>query len=261
MAHNNLSLLIETILDAPVWVQEVIYLDVKRHLDKVNPGITVQTKENEIYPACVPEITFKGKKELETHEHNLDFNVYKYLDCAQKGLRVIDITLNNFWTLEESSTILAQCIRMEFIKNPPDPVVSAGIFYLSNEIRLGEYVKRLNIIDVGELDDILRKQKQHNEENPDAKLKIGEIMIDMGFVANKDIDRIITIKNEAKRRFIMKNDFKSAQPQPAPQPVIHSAETNKELAELKQKIQKLTAENNLLKDKLRAIFNIQNKNK
>lgn len=257
MAQNNLGVLIGTILDAPVWVQEVIFLDLKRHLETIHPGSTAPGREDEIYPSLVPEISFKGKKELQNHDLNLDMNVYRYLDSALKGLRVIDITLNNFWTLEESSSYLAQCIKAELIKNPPNPVVSASIFYLGGEIRLGEYVKRLNMINIEQLDDILRNQKNYNEQNPDAKLRIGEIMVKMGLVANQDIDKIITIKNEAQKRFIMKNDFKQTPVQPVS--AVQPVQNNAEIIELKQKLQKLTAENNLLKDKLRAIFNIQNK--
>lgn len=244
----------ESILNAPLWVQEVVYLDVKNHLEKILPLAANQAKEGEVYPAYYPEITYKGKRELETHEHNLDFNIYKYLKSALNKQRVIDITLDNFWTLEESSSYLAQCIKMEMIKSPIDPVVSASIFYLGGEIRLGEYVKRINKIDIKELDDILRKQKHYNEENPETKLKIGEIMIEMGFVANKDIDKIIYTKNEAKKRFILSTDSKpAALPAPAQNTSVNAA--NEEL------IKKLTAENKLLKEKLRAVFNIQNKKK
>lgn len=254
MANNNLHLLMENILSAPLWVQEVIYLDIKNHLEEILPLAANQAKASEIYPAFFPEITYKGKKELETHEHNLDFNIYKYLKCALNKQRVIDITLDNFWTLEESSAYLAECIRLEMIKNPVDPVLSASIFYIGGEIRLGEYVKRINKIDIKELDDILRKQKNYNEQNPDTKLKIGEIMVEMGFVANKDIDKIIYTKNEAKKRFILSTDTKPASlPAPAQNNAINNA--NEEL------IKKLTAENKLLKDKLRAVFNIQNKKK
>lgn len=136
-------------------------------------------------------------------------------------------------------------------------MISASIFYLGGEIRLGEYVKRLNMINIEQLDDILRNQKHYNDQNPDAKLRIGEIMVKMGLVANRDIDKIITIKNEAQKRFIMKNDFKQTPVQPVSS--VQPVQNNAEIIELKQKLQKLTAENNLLKDKLRAIFNIQNK--
>lgn len=254
MSHNNFHMLMQNILNAPLWVQEVVYLDIKHHLEQVLPLAANEAKEGEVYPAFYPEITFKGKKELETHENALDFNIYKYLKCALNKQRVIDITLDNFWTLEESSTYLSECIKKELIKAPQDPVVNASIYYLSGEIRLGEYVKRLNKIDIKELDDILRKQKQHNEENPDAKLKIGEIMVDMGFVANKDIDKIIYTKSEAKKRYILSNENKPAAITSAA-PNLPKTPANDEL------VKKLMMENKLLKDKLRAVFNIQNKHK
>lgn len=252
MSYNNLQILMERILNAPLWVQEVVYLDIKKHLEEVLPNASVGAKESEVYPAHYPEITFKGKKELETHENGLDFNIYKYLKSALGKQRVIDITLNNFWTLEESSKYLSECIKREFIKEPSDPVISASIYYLSGEIRLGEYVKRLNKIDIKELDDILRKQKQHNEENPESKLKIGEIMVDMGFVANKDIDKIIHTKSEAKKRYILTGDNKPAAMSPTA-PNLPQNGPNDEV------VKRLMMENKLLKDKLRAVFNLQNK--
>ena len=142
---------------------------------------------------------------------------------------------------------------MELIK-PPDNLILAGIHYMSGEIRLGEYVKRLNKIDIKELDDILRKQKQHNEENPDSKLKIGEIMVDMGFVANKDIDKILHTKSEAKKRYILTTENKPAAIT-STAPNLPKTPANDEL------VKKLMTENKLLKDKLRAVFNIQNKHK
>lgn len=248
MVQNNLSILIDTILHAPLWVQEVVYLDIKHHLEEKLTGFSKDNDEEEIYPVYCPELTFIGKKELETHEHNLDFNLYKYLTAVNDGLRVIDITLNNFWTLEESSKYLSECIKSEFIKSPSNSVLNASIFYLGNEIRLGEYVKRLNKINVEQLDEVLRNQKNYNEENPSAQRKVGEIMVNMGLVANKDIDKIIFIKNEAKKRFILSNDMKA----PAKVESVN-------YEEIQQKIAKLTQENSLLKEKLRAIFNIQNK--
>lgn len=248
-----------TILEAPVWVQEVVYLDIQKRLKEKLASISNPDTIGEIYPVFIPEITFKGKNELATHENGLDFNIYKYLEAASQNLRVIDITLNNFWTLEESSKYLTECIKKEFIKNPADPVLSASIFYLAGEIRIGEYVKRLNKINVEELDDVLRKQKQHNQENPDAKLKAGEIMISMGYVANKDIDKILYTKDEAKKRYILSSAAKPTQNTASQQ--LQQPELESKIRELTEQNKKLLAENHLLKDKLRAIFNIQNKNK
>lgn len=262
MAKSYLSTLTNIIFDAPLWVQEVVVMDIKKNLEDKLPGSTSVFSENDIYPLYVPEITFKGKKEIETHDHNLDFNVYRLLDNIAQGMRIADITLNNFWTLEQTSCYLAVCIKNELIKNPPNPIISAAVFYLGNDIRLGEYVKRIDKIDVSNLDDVLRKQKVHNEENPDAKMKIGEVLVHMGYVANNDIDKIINLKEEAKKRFMLSNDLKAQQQAPASAPLPAPAkEEGPDCEELQRKIQKLTAENNLLKEKLRAIFNIQSKKK
>ncbi len=252
--QNSLDNIMKLIYNAPVWVQEVIYLDIKKHLDEKLASISQPDCASENYTVFVPELTFKGKKELQTHECNLDFNIYKYLKSVAEGLRVIDITLNNFWTLEESSLYLAECLKKEFIKPITDKVLAASVFYLAGEIRIGEYVKRLNKINVEELDEVLRKQKQHNQENPDAKIKVGEIMVDMGYVANKDIDKILYIKDEAKRRFIISGDVKTSEP------AADTTNTEK-LQQLTSLNHKLATENKLLKDKLRAVFNIQKKNK
>lgn len=246
MSKNYLENLTSTILSAPLWVQEVVFLDIQKHLEEKIPGSTDERKKTEVYPTFIPEVTFKGKKELETHNHNLDFDIYRLLSSIIAGERIVDITLNNFWTLEQTSTYLAFCIKNEFVKNPDNIIISASIFYLGNEIRLGEYVKRLNKINVEELDDVLRKQKLHNEENPNQKIKIGELLIDMQFIANNDINKILNLKEEAKKRYMIPSK---------------TDDNNQKNKELQQTIEKLTTENNLLKDKLRQIFNIQkNKN-
>ena len=262
MAQNNLDILTSMIMEIPLWIQEVVYIDLKKNLEQKVQGITSPNKESEIYYIFVPELTFKGKQEVKTHEHKHEFNIYKYLNSAAQGMRVVDITLNNLWSLEESSKYLVECIKNEYIKNPQDAVLNSSIYYLAGEIRLGEYVKRLNKINAEELDVVLRKQKMHNEQNENTKLKIGEIMINMGYIAHNDIDKILFTKDEAKRRFLV-DIAQLAQKQtggttPSPLP---AAANQPDTQELLQKIQKLTAENNLLKDKLRAIFNIQNKHK
>lgn len=251
---NYFEILTDIIYESPVWVQEVIFIDMKKKLEERYPGLTTHPNEADVYPCFVPEITVKGRQELEmkTLQGSLGLNVYKCLDSLSKSLRVIDITLNNFWTLEETSEALVTCIEHEYIREPENLLVNSAISYLGNEIRLGEYVKRLNKINMTQLDDVLQKQRQYNDEHPENKKKIGEMLIDMGFVANNDIDKIIQIKDESKRRFIVPKNIGINLTQPT---------EDNNVQDLNQVIDRLTKENNLLKDKLRAIFNIQNKKK
>ena len=242
---NNLNVFMNTILNAPAWVKEVIYVDLKKDMES-KFGAVSANKEEDMYTIYVPEITFKGKKELETHEHGHEMNIYKYLTGASSTCRVVDITLDNFWTLEESSRYLSFCIKNEYIKEPANAVVAASVLYLGSEIRLGEYVKRINLIDVTQLDDALRKQKELNSGSEYHRL--GEVLVDMGMLINDDITKILQFKDESKKRFMLTMDAPKA---PAAVPV--------NIRELQEKTDKLAKENALLKEKLRAIFNIQNK--
>ena len=248
MAKNYLENITNTIYAAPLWIQEVIFIDMKKNLEIKYPGLTSPPNEDEVYPAFVPQITFKGKKELESHEHNFDENIYKFLKSTTENIRILDITLNNFWTLEQTSEAFIFCAKNELVKEPENIIIWALALYLGNDIRLGEYVKKINKININELDEILRKQKTINTANPAQPKRIGEILIDFGFVAQNDINKIIHIKEEAKKRFLIPNSA-----------LLQNPQTNQ--TDINAQLQKLTDENKLLKDKLRAIFNIQNQTK
>ena len=249
---NNLNLLMDTILGAPAWIQEALYIDLGEKLKEKIPTFDLSYSLADSYPIYRPKITFKGKQELQNHDMGLDFNVYKYLNSLMEELRVIDITLNNFWTLEESSKYLIECIKNEFVTPPTNTVLLAEIYYLSGEIKIGEFVKRINKINVEELDMVLRKQKQYNLEHPDEKIKTGELLVDMGYVANNDIEKILYVKDESKKRYIVSCINMGGNESP---------ESDAKIEEINELNQKLLAENKFLKDKLRAVFNIQNKNK
>lgn len=244
--ENNLNTLINTIINAPMWIKEVIHNDLKKHLVSEVPNI-METDPQDIYAIYVPEITFKGRKELESHEHGHEINVYKYLSGVNSNFRVVDITLNNFWTLEESSRYLVSCIKNEYIKAPQNLVVCASIFYMANEIRLGEYVKRINLIDVTQLDSALRKQKEVNKDTHSYQ-KLGNVLINMGYIVNDDIVKILQIKDESQKRFMLSMDLSKS---------LDSNVINFKV--LEEKIDKLAKENAILKEKLRAIFKIQQK--
>lgn len=251
-----LALLMEKIADAPVWVQEVIYFDIKQRLLAALPSIDLNYKDVGIYPAFVPKLTFKGKKELQDRSMGFDINTYKCLESMLSESRVIDITLDNFWTLEEMSKCLVDCLENELIYPPDDNVMCAAIYYIAGEIRIGEYVKRIDKINVEQLDDVLHRQKEYNLANPDAPVKTGELLVNMGYVANMDIDKILYTKDEAKRRFIFSLDTDANNVR-----LKSAVEGVGNQSELLEQNKKLLAENKLLKDKLRQIFNIQNKGK
>ena len=247
--------LVSTILGAPFWVQEALFMDVLGSFEE-KLGFKAEVKTEDIYVLYVPELTFKGKKEFDSHEHGHDPNLYKILQSTLLKKRVVDITIDNFMSLEDTSKLLSECIKQEYIKPPVNDVVSASIYYMSGEIRLGEYAKRAKYIDVVQLDQAMRRQKEINQSTGN-NVPIGEVLIQMGFLTKEAIARIILIKDDCKKRFIINTEQSSIQPAND----IAQSRANIEMQQMKMELNRYAQENKILKDKLRAIFNLQNKKK
>ena len=248
--------LVSTILGAPFWVQEALFMDVLGSFEE-KLGFKAEVKTEDIYVLYVPELTFKGKKEFDSHEHGHDPNLYKILQSTLLKKRVVDITIDNFMSLEDTSKLLSECIKQEYIKPPVNEVVSASIYYMSGEIRLGEYAKRAKLIDVVQLDSAMRRQKELNMATGKVT-PIGEVLIELGFLTKEAIAKIILIKDDSKRRFV----FGGGASAPAQQSDdVAQSRMNIEMQQMKMQLQRYAQENQILKEKLRAVFNLQNKNK
>ena len=96
----------EKILALPMWVKEIVYFILKQNLRNTLPESDIETKEEDLYQYSCPQITYAGKKEyerLKLEEPNSD--EFKFFEGVTNHLCVAEITLNNAWTLEETSQI------------------------------------------------------------------------------------------------------------------------------------------------------------
>ncbi len=248
--------LVKTILDAPFWVQEALFIDFLESFE-IKLGVKTDIKKEDIYTHYVPELTFKGKKEFDSHEHGHEPNLYKLLQSALLKKRVVDITIDNFMSLEDTSKLISECIKLEYLNPPANDVVSASVYYMSGEIRLGEYAKRAKLIDVVQLDSAMRRQKELNMTSGKV-IPIGEVLVELGFLTKEDISKIILIKDDSKRRFVFGGTASPAAPQSDD---VAQSRMNIEMQQMKMQLQRYAQENQILKEKLRAVFNLQNKNK
>ena len=114
--------LVETILSAPFWVQEALFIDLLSSFEE-KLDFKADVKTDDMYTLYVPELTFKGKKEFDTHERGHEPNMYKLLQSTFVKKRIVDIAIDNFMTLEDVSKLLSEAIKLEYIK----PCVRAGI--------------------------------------------------------------------------------------------------------------------------------------
>ena len=235
----------EKILNLPLWVKEITYFLLKQNLKSTLPCSNIDVNEEELYQYLHPEMTYAGKKECERLKiEEPESNLYQFLNCLQENMSIVEITLNNAWTLEETSQIYYNCIESQLVARPESATINAKAAYLAGRIRIGEYLKRIGLIDVDQLETAMRMQKESELAN--KKKAFASILVDMDLVTRDDTDAILLIKQESKRRFLL--DFNSS-----------GADLNVEAiraAEDAKKIERLTYENNLLKAKLKELLKI-----
>lgn len=238
----------QKILNLPLWVKEIVYFMLKKNLQETLPCSNIDTREEDLYQYLCPEITYAGKKQYEKLQANSpNSDDAKFLQALLQNLSIIEITLNNAWTLEETSQIYYSCIENQFVAVPENPVILAKAAYFANKIRIGEYLKRVGVINVDQLEQAMRIQR--DSELANEKRGFASILVDMGFVTRNDTDNILLIKQESKKRFIL--NFNTSE--------SSTETTNLALEESEKQIEKLSYENRLLKAKLREMLNLGNK--
>lgn len=189
----------DKIISMPLWVKQAIFLNLKENLEAniTIPFVNTMAKDT-TFQFYIPSITFKGRQELETRELGLDINLYKFLEFAQNKTNIAEITIISRWTLEECATCFLDAIEKEFIEKPSSDLINGTVAYLSGTIRLGEYFTRIGKITIEQLDQALRTQKQIIESSGD-RIGIGEVMLNLNFITEKDMQAILHIKMKLKK--------------------------------------------------------------
>ncbi len=246
-------------LALPLWLKEILFVNLREDLAKHSfEDNNENIRKESLYQYYVPALTYLGKKELVERAGGYHPNIYKFLSAAAQDDNIAEITLNNYWTLEEAALLNIESIEHEFVTPPGSTYAQAMALYLAGRIRIGEYFKRIGKIDIDQLDSAIRKQK----ELADAGEKIGmvSVMIKMGYISEKDSKVVLYIKDECKQRFIFNPDILSKTPvnstePPAPPPI--EPNMTFELPSVNDEVvERLTKENTLLKKKIRAIVEI-----
>lgn len=193
----------------------------------------------------VPTLSFTGKSELEERTRGFEPNIYTFMEHVDGGSSIMEIAMENFWTLKETSTYFLITVDNDFIKAPVPVKVVAMAGFMAGRYRTGEYFRRIGKIDVDQLELIIRRHKELNDQG--QKIKIGDVMIELGYLTKKDTDSLMKIKDEADKRFIL---------DPSIIPTGASPENNQILSELDQ----LKKQNIILKAKLAKLLAMFKKN-
>lgn len=248
MAKNILSLFLEKLLAFPLWVKEIIYLRLYQNLSQYLSEDFITIEEKDIFHLYTPILSFAGRTELAERKDGLDSNIYNFLENVAASHNMLEISLNNFWTMEEVAKYFVLCLDQNYVKTPESNNIHAMAGYISGKFRTGEYFKRVGKINVDQLEQTIIAQKESVEKG--IPLKIAEIMINLGYITEKDTSSLLTIKEEAKKRFIL-------------DPTIVPKEETGAIKDLKyylDEIERLNQQNRLLRDQLNKILAFVKKN-
>ena len=242
MNKNIMSIFLDKLIEFPLWVKQIIYLRLYQNLSTYLSEDFVNLKEESIFHLYIPVLSFLGRTELAEKKGGFDANIYNFLANAAEGLSILEISMNNFWTMEEVAKYFIFCIEQNYIKIPDVVYIEAMAGFMSGKYRTGEYFKRIGKIDVDQLEQVIIRQSQLTKTG--NRTKIAEIMISLGYITEKDTSSLLRIKDESKKRFILDS---AIVPHESKGPV-------QDVEAYKIQIAKLTEQNNLLRDRLSKIL-------
>ena len=192
MQRNFLEKFLNKISNFPVWVKEIIYVNLSKEID---------TGEDLSYTFATykPALTYKGKCELDYRESNFDLNIYNILDSCDKNLSISEIALNTFMSLEEIAGYFLFGVDEGYLQIPDDSRILSIAGFLAGKFRTGEYFLENGTISQEQLDSAVNAYEKETKENK----KFGQSLISLGLISQKQLDLILKIKEEAKKRFIL----------------------------------------------------------
>ena len=232
----------------PLWVKQVLYLKTRDKLrEELAEFLDVLVTDN-LMQYYVPKLTFAGRTELETREKRLPEEFYTFYKCVQNGNDLFEITLANYWTFAQTCSLFVRSIELQYVNIPENESIISIAQFMAGKIRTGEMLKRLGKIDVMQLEKAIRVQKERNEQN--KPVKMAELMIELGYITEKDVKILLAFKDDAKKRFVMGIGFSLVKPR-------DEQETQTLVRGMQKEIKRLDEENRILKSRLRKILNIK----
>lgn len=248
MKRNILEQFIEKLLTFPLLVKQIVYLRLYKDLALSLSEDFISVQEKDLFHVHIPTLSFNGKTELLDRPGGFEPNFYTFLESVSKGLSMLEISMNNFWTIEEVAKFYVACVEASFFKPIESVQINATAGFMSGRLRIGEYFKRIGKIDVDQLERVIVKQKEYFAQG--LSKKMAEVMIEFGYITEMDVHSLLICKEEAQKRFILDESIVPS--------ICQQHSTND--SEYKAQIDKLTEQNNQLKDQLRKLLAFVKKN-
>ena len=215
-------------------MKEIIYTQLSKEID-------CGEKLSYLFTSYEPILTYKGKCELDYKKTGFDSNIYNILASANNNNNISDIILNTYLSMEEVANYLLFLISEGYFEQPDNPRILNIIEFIAGKTRTGEYFKTTGKISEAQLETIIQSSKQ----NPSNK-KFGQLLVESGLITNTELNTILSIKEESKKRFIL--DYNEV-------PISNQC-YSKESDKYQKEIEELKNENTQLKNKLENLLTV-----
>lgn len=230
----------EKLLSFPLWIKQTIFLSLSDDLTNYLSNEFLDVKENELFHIYKPALSDLGQNELMTKESNFDDSIYLFMNCCSKGMSLIEIAMENNFTMEEVAKAFTFCKTSKFFSDEVPNIISAIAGFIAGNYRTGEYFIRAGKMTIEQLDEVLDKQQEINASG--KHVFIAELMVQMGFVKESDVKSIIFMKEEAGKRFSLNPDE------------MPNFALEKESYDIRVENTRLKEENEILKQKMENIL-------
>ena len=230
----------ERLLSFPLWIKQTIFLNLSNDLNTYLSNEFLDVEEGELFHVYKPALSELGQNELLTKESKFDESIYSFLNCCSKGMSLIEIAIENSFTMEEVAKAFTFCKTSGFFSKEVPNLVSAIAGFIAGKYRTGEYFIRAGKMTIEQLDEVLNKQQEINASG--KHVFIAELMVQLGFVRELDVKSIIFMKEEAGKRFSLSTKD------------IPTIALEKESYDIRVENARLKEENEILKEKINAIL-------
>ncbi len=229
MKKNVFNTFLTKLEDFPIWIKQIIFLklsdDIKSHVCEK----FLQENSEDIFSLYKPTLTFKGSEELKKKSSGLDLNIYNFLEYCENNASILEISLNTFLSMEESAKYFIFCVEQGYVEKPQNIEIEAMAGFIAGKFRTGEYFRQKGAITDEQLEKAIDISSKTNK-------KFAEILIELGFITQDDVSAMLTIKEEAQKRFVL--DY-NAVPQGKNEFCSKENEYKQEIAALKTENEKL----------------------
>ena len=231
----------EKLLAFPLWIKQTIFLNLSNDLTTYLSNEFLDVQQGELFHVYHPALSEQGQNELLTKESKYDEMMYTFLNGCSKGMALVEIAIENNFTIEEIAKAFMFCKTSGLLSSNVPNLVSATAGFLAGKYRTGEYFIRAGKMTIEQLDSVLNKQQEMNESG--KHVFIAELMVQMGFIAERDVKSIMFMKEEAGKRFSLNTED------------IPTIAMEKEKYDLRVENTRLKEENEILRQKMDAILN------